>query len=153
VSLKALGLRVQLGHSTGERCPNPAPAFGDAFVVLDDHGIHNVGLDFCNCELAEVATTQLLRFRWFPATVVNPKTAVTFRLLERFHLQSFEGKTSPFEFYNTLAWETDNTGIRRPKVCCECCCHFILERVILTADLSLGSLSLIHQGYAKMETP
>jgi hypothetical protein len=122
--LKELGLRVQLGHPTGQRCSNPSPAFNNDFIVLDDHGIHSISLDFCNCESADLTTTQLLRFRWFPATVINPKTAVTFRLLEHFQLQSFEGKTTPFEFYNALARETDNTGIYTPKVCHPMACTF-----------------------------
>ncbi|RPD56280.1 hypothetical protein L226DRAFT_469306, partial [Lentinus tigrinus ALCF2SS1-7] len=115
ITLKALGLRVQLGHRPGDACYNPIKAFGDAFVVLDLHGIHEVGLDFCGCERAAPSTTQLLRFRWFPATSVDPRTAATFRLLEMFHLMSGQSKISAFEFYSTLARRSDNTGTQPPK--------------------------------------
>jgi hypothetical protein len=115
-SFKALGLRIQLGHQIGERCANPKRAFNDDFVVIDDHAIHNVALDFCDCETAQSLPIQLLRSRWFPATISNPKSAATFNVLQRFQLLSYEGKLSSFEFYHSVARETDNTGVKRPKV-------------------------------------
>lgn len=110
VSLKTLGLRIQLGHPLGQRCPNPVPAFNDDFVVLDTGGIHPVGLDFCDCHLALPRNIQLLRARLFPATTIDPKTAATFSVLELFQLLTFMSKISGFDFYNTLARLTDNTG-------------------------------------------
>ncbi|KAG2128889.1 uncharacterized protein EDB93DRAFT_1095805, partial [Suillus bovinus] len=47
ISLKALGLRIQLGHVTGQQCFNPRHAFNDDFVIIDTFGIHKVSLDFC----------------------------------------------------------------------------------------------------------
>ncbi|KAJ2999705.1 hypothetical protein NUW54_g6893 [Trametes sanguinea] len=47
VSLKSLGLRVQLGHELGEKCINPIPAPGDDFVLLDNSGVHEISVDFC----------------------------------------------------------------------------------------------------------
>jgi hypothetical protein len=116
VTLKALGLRVQLGHNPGERCSNPKQSARNDFIVLDVHGIHEIGLDYCGCETAQKPTVQLLRNRWFAATVLNPKTAATFSLLEHFHHQNFETKASAFQFYRGLMQETDNTGINTPKV-------------------------------------
>jgi hypothetical protein len=116
VTLKSLGLRIQLGHRSGESCLNPRPAFGDGFVVIDVNGIHDVGLDFCDCEHAQARHVQILQFRWFPATVNNPKTAATRRVLKHFQILSFESKVSAFEFYHSLARETDNTGIFTVKV-------------------------------------
>jgi hypothetical protein len=109
-------LRIQLGHPVANPCPLPKAAFGDDFVVIDAHGIHSVGLDFCDCESALPQTIQLLRMRWFPSTVRNPKTAATFQFLEHYHLLSFESKASVFEIYHSLARQTDNTGIKPPKV-------------------------------------
>ncbi|KAF7971367.1 hypothetical protein HWV62_21322 [Athelia sp. TMB] len=110
VSLKSLGLRVQLGHDMYHCCGNPMPASNDDFTVIDSFGIHPVGLDYCGCETAQERTTQILRASWFPATNLNPKTAATFRVLETFHLLSFESKCSGFEFYYTLARLMDNTS-------------------------------------------
>jgi hypothetical protein len=83
---------------------------------MDTHGIHLISLDYCGCETAQTPYIQLLRNRWFPATVASPKTAATFRLLEHFHLLNLESKASAFEFYRGLMRETDNTGLNEPKV-------------------------------------
>ncbi|KZP10423.1 hypothetical protein FIBSPDRAFT_758379 [Athelia psychrophila] len=109
-TLKALGLRVRVGHAIGEHCINPTEAAGDDFVIIDTNGIHQVTLDFCGCTHTEKPTTQLLRAGLYPATVQAPKTAATVTALETFHLLMFESKASVFEFYNTLARQTDNTG-------------------------------------------
>ncbi|RDX44819.1 hypothetical protein OH76DRAFT_1538089, partial [Lentinus brumalis] len=115
VPMKSLGVRVQLGHPIGEKCYNPVAAHADNFVLLDNHGIHELGVDFCGCERATSFTTQLLRNRWFPATTTEPKTAATFRVLETFHLLSAQSKVSAFEFYTSLARRSDNTGTRKAK--------------------------------------
>ena len=111
VTLKKLGLRVQLGHWDGQSCALPVRAHGDDFVVVDQTGVHEIGLDFCGCETAQHHVIQLLRKRWFPSTSKAPRTAATFRVLEFFQLLTFESKASVFEFYNTLTRWTDNTGI------------------------------------------
>ncbi|KAI0712134.1 hypothetical protein C8Q76DRAFT_693826 [Earliella scabrosa] len=115
VSLKTLGLCVQLGHEVGEICINSKASWGDDFVVLDVFGIHEVRVKYCACERALPSHVQLLRARWFPATSVNPKTAATFRLLESFHLLSTQSKVSAYEFYISLSRRTDNTGVLPPK--------------------------------------
>jgi hypothetical protein len=112
-----MGIRLQLGHTSGVCCDNPLSAFNDDFVIIDYNGIYEVGLDFCGCASAQPHITQLLRVRLFPATTVDPKTAATFRSLEYFQMLSFESKVSAYEFYKTAARLTDNTGIHVPKVC------------------------------------
>ncbi|KAH7906366.1 hypothetical protein BJ138DRAFT_1016340 [Hygrophoropsis aurantiaca] len=110
ITLKGLGLRVQLGHDSGEECVHPVPASNDDFVVIDCHAIHEIALDFCQCESAQTKTIQLLRASWFPSTVRDPQSAATFAVLEQYHLLSFESKVSAFEFYHSIARRTDNTG-------------------------------------------
>jgi hypothetical protein len=117
VSLKKLGLRVQLGHPAGEYCLLPQKAFNDDFTLIHTNGIHEIGLDYCGCETAERHVKQLLRTAWFPATSTDPRTAATFTILEQYHLLSFESKASGYEFYHSLARLTDNTGLRPRKVC------------------------------------
>ncbi|KAG1860956.1 hypothetical protein F4604DRAFT_1882528 [Suillus subluteus] len=115
-NLKALGLRIQLGHRVGKRCCNPvSTAFHNDFVVLDVNGVHSVAVDFCGCETAQPVTTQLLHVQWFPATSLNPKSAATFQLLHHFHILTFESKASAFECWQTLSWLSDNSGIDPPK--------------------------------------
>ncbi|KAG1719439.1 uncharacterized protein EDB91DRAFT_1240601 [Suillus paluster] len=95
----------------GTTCRKPSPAFGNNFVIINVHGVHSTGLDFCGCEHEVSHFKQLLRTRLFPATVTDPRTAATFAVLEFFHILSFESKVSAFEFYHSLARRTDNTGI------------------------------------------
>ncbi|KAG0695048.1 hypothetical protein DFH29DRAFT_985048 [Suillus ampliporus] len=88
-TLKCLGLRIQLGHA--------------------------VALDFCECLCAQSHATQILRARLYPATCSDPKSAATFRLLQHFQMLTFESKASTFEYWQTLAHLTDNTGIKPCK--------------------------------------
>ncbi|KAJ7886289.1 hypothetical protein B0H13DRAFT_2342938 [Mycena leptocephala] len=110
-SLKSLGLRIQLGHPLGQPCPNPARSAGDDFVIVTAHTIDEVALDFCNCSQSKPRPTQLLRMRLYPATGTNPRSAAMFAALDRFNMMCLESKCSAYEFYNSLARETDNTGL------------------------------------------
>ncbi|KAG2740851.1 hypothetical protein P692DRAFT_201842407 [Suillus brevipes Sb2] len=74
-------------------------------------GIQEIALDFCGCESAQIHFKQLLRVRWYPATTTDPQTAATFNVLEHYHLLSFESKVSAYEFYHTLARQSDNTRL------------------------------------------
>ncbi|KAJ7478933.1 hypothetical protein FB451DRAFT_1032097 [Mycena latifolia] len=100
-TLKEMGLRIQLGHwhTPDHRCPVPAPASGDDFVIIDTYGVHEVGLDYCGCGASGLPTVQLLRAQLYPATTTNPRSAATFAVLNRYHLLSFESKCSVYEFY------------------------------------------------------
>ena len=116
VTLKELGLRIQLGHVPGTRCICTERAFGDDFIILDISGVHEVSLDFCGCEDAQPRHVQLLRSRLFPATGVSPRTAATFRLMEHYHILHNQTKASGFEFYNTLDRRSNNMGTSEAKV-------------------------------------
>ncbi|TDL14220.1 hypothetical protein BD410DRAFT_846231 [Rickenella mellea] len=113
-SLKALGVCVQLGHGYQEKCCAPH-AGSDTFVVVDVMGIHEVAVQFCGCERAEQHWIQLLRVRWYPASLDYPKSAATFRVLEQFQMHNFESKGSAWHFYRAIARLTDNTGCDPPK--------------------------------------
>ncbi|KAF8065144.1 hypothetical protein FPV67DRAFT_1671429 [Lyophyllum atratum] len=115
-SLKSLGLRVQLGHPPGETCSNFAPGrVSDDFMVIHVNGIHEVSVDFCDCTQKQPPFIQLLRQRWFPASVDRPRTAATLSVLKLFQMISFESKASALEFYNGVKRLTDNTGMCTPK--------------------------------------
>ncbi|KAJ7885134.1 hypothetical protein B0H14DRAFT_3082330 [Mycena olivaceomarginata] len=120
VSLKSLGLRIQLGHGRNGTCTGTlarareeaAKPLRDDFCIIDSNGVHEVALDFCSCSRAEDHDIQLLRARLYPATTTNPATAATFRVLRDFHLLSLEAKSSAHHFYNKLARQTNNNGTR-----------------------------------------
>ena len=93
-------------------CSNPQPARSN-FCVIDISGQHRVNLLFCGCERAGQAGTssqQLHRYRLYPATDIDPNTALTYRVLEHYHIQSLQGKVSMFDYYQALLRLTDNTG-------------------------------------------
>ncbi|KAG1738072.1 uncharacterized protein EDB91DRAFT_1249369 [Suillus paluster] len=111
MSLKKLGLRIQLGHAIGKNCILPRKAFNDDFVLIDTNGIHEIAIDFCARETSQTHTRQLLRMGWFPSTTVDPRTAATFRVLQHYQILSFESKASTYEFYHSLVHISDNTGL------------------------------------------
>ncbi|KAJ7848834.1 hypothetical protein B0H14DRAFT_2356572 [Mycena olivaceomarginata] len=115
-SLKDLGLRIQLGHHPPrERCTNRQAGHQD-FVVLHDNGIHRVNVDFCACDegTREEHYIQLLRAGWYPATDDKPQTAATFLVLDKFHLQTLQAKTTAYDFYAVLERLTNNVGVKPP---------------------------------------
>lgn len=124
IPLKTLGLRIQLGHKGSEQCLLPNKAFNDDLTLIDIGGIHPLALDFCGCEKAQSHVKQLLRAGWFPSTTSDPRTAAMFRVLRQYHVLSFESKASAYEFYHSLARQTDNTGLLKPKV------RFLVECVV-----------------------
>lgn len=118
---------MQLGHGRNSICPGTmavAMAVNEAaddkkrddFCIVDSNGVHEVGLDFCTCSLAQNREIQLLRARLYPATTTNPATAATFRVLRHYHLVSLEGKVSAHHYYNALARMTNNNGVFQPRV-------------------------------------
>ncbi|KAK7026145.1 hypothetical protein R3P38DRAFT_2529348 [Favolaschia claudopus] len=119
ITLKQMGLRIQLGHwhsPRGTTCPLPEAAAGDDFVIVDNLGVHHVALDYCGCGQGGLRTVQLLRAQIWGATTTNPRTGATFSVLRRFQLLSCESKCSVLEFYQTLARETDNLHFKKDTV-------------------------------------
>ncbi|KAJ7659788.1 hypothetical protein DFH06DRAFT_989370 [Mycena polygramma] len=121
MTLKKLGLRVQLGHAPLEagldrpgHKPGNACTFGRAahkdFVVLHTNGIHRVALVYCGCGAPTEARDQLLDGCWFPATPLEPQTCCTFTMLRQFHTLNTLGKVSGYDYYCTLEMLKDNTG-------------------------------------------
>lgn len=107
-------LDIQLGHSFGTECPIPEPRV--KMTVLDTNGIHTVFLRYCGCPSRATRTAQLLRHSLFPATIVNPGTVATVRLLKYFQLLNFTSKISVSSYYDMLVRLTDNTGLDPPQV-------------------------------------
>ncbi|KAG5650355.1 hypothetical protein H0H81_012536 [Sphagnurus paluster] len=112
ITLKSLGLRMQLNHAPGEWCLRPQAAKEDCFVIVDLDAIHEVALDFCSCHHTIPFTLQLLCVRLYPVTGTRPTSAVTFHCLRQFHLLSFQSKCSGYEYYGSIARGTDNTGTK-----------------------------------------
>ena len=111
-SLRDLGLTIQLGHPCGERCACPEAAPSN-FMVLDINGWHAVTLSYCKCDQLSRAGTrlqQLLRYELYPATLGEPSTCATFRLLDTFHALTLQSKITVYDYYITLNNMTDPTA-------------------------------------------
>jgi hypothetical protein len=114
-TLQTLGLRYQLGHS-GAPCPCPQ-AGPKNFVVFDISGPHHLAIDYCQCGDEPLSNwVQLLRERWFPATLLRPQTVFTFDCLETFHELTLQGKTNLYDYYHTLLRLSDNASLSTPIV-------------------------------------
>ena len=109
VTLKSLGLVINLGHS-GDCCPSPTET--RKILVIDLSGHHTVYVRFCKCSKNGFLENyrQLLRFDWYPASVLRPQTAFTFDLLDTYHKISLQGKLNLYDFYNAIIQKTDNHG-------------------------------------------
>ncbi|KAJ6556071.1 hypothetical protein B0H19DRAFT_1262187 [Mycena capillaripes] len=93
-----LGLVVQLGHPCGYSCSNLLRAPKD-FVLIDVTGVHNVAVNFCQCDSKIEKRQQLMRVCWWPATACNPQTCATF------------GVVSVHDFLRSLEFLTNNDGL------------------------------------------
>ncbi|KAK7017498.1 hypothetical protein VNI00_018627 [Paramarasmius palmivorus] len=111
VTLKSLGLFIQLGHPPGEACKmhDRAPS---GFVIVDINSIQEVDVRYCICQ-PDVGKDwqQLLRYELYPATVMGPRTAFTFQTLTLFHTMTHLGKVTLYDFYRTLEARTDGVGL------------------------------------------
>ncbi|KAH9031510.1 hypothetical protein EDB85DRAFT_1865757, partial [Lactarius pseudohatsudake] len=77
-------------------------------TVVDRSGVHEIGVSWCRCPEAAEHDIQLMMAGLFPATFRNPKTAFTFWVLEEFHLDNLECKTTPSQFFSRLRRLTSN---------------------------------------------
>ena len=90
-------------------------------MVFDLGGVHRLVVRYCNCGSlgASVAKyRQLLRARWFPATIDRPSTVFTFSLLDFFHTLQDRNKCNPYDFYHTIIQQTDAAGLDEEVVSC-----------------------------------
>ncbi len=91
----------QLGFGSSK--PGPKDKDDNPIItVIDRSGIHEIGVRWCCCLDALERDMQLMAAGLFPATFRNPKTAFTFRVLEEFHLDNLECKTTPSQFISRL---------------------------------------------------
>jgi CxC2 like cysteine cluster associated with KDZ transposases len=131
-SLYKLGLVLHLGHQ-GQHCPShrfkddsplDPPGKGKTIELDSDYedeeldendiwivhssGIFRARLRYCSCADAPDRHIQLLRLNLFPASLVSPKTAFTFSVLDEFEIDTMECKTSAMNFFSKLRRRTNN---------------------------------------------
>ncbi|KAJ7024364.1 hypothetical protein C8F04DRAFT_969055 [Mycena alexandri] len=114
-TLGALGFVYHVGHG-GKPCPSPAVG-QHTMVVVDLSGIHTVTYRYCGCSRSRQTTNLglLMRNGWYPATLTDPSTCATFRVLDMFRLLNVVGNINAHDFILTLERRTDalgSTGVR-----------------------------------------
>lgn len=87
-------------------------------MVVDVNGVHEVGLNFCGCQMGgpREHDIQLLRASLYPSTGINPRTAATYSVLKHFHLLSFESKLSGYEYIKAVERLTSNGDVEKSRV-------------------------------------
>lgn len=113
-TLRELGLRIQLGHAPGVRCPTSENGHKD-FTVIHTNGVHSVSIDFCRCRLVP-HYKHLLRIAWWPATPLYPKTCATMECLRQFHLLNLKANVTTFGYYGALLHMMDNMSLEEIPV-------------------------------------
>ncbi|PPQ86897.1 hypothetical protein CVT25_012538 [Psilocybe cyanescens] len=113
VSLRTLGLKLQLNHSGGH-CNNPIPCHAN-MVVLHTNRIHSINIFYCGCARTIAPHLQLLRRRLYPASQLCVKTCASFELLCHLHKLALTTKASTYDFYRCLEKSTTCLGINTPK--------------------------------------
>ena len=91
----------QFGFGSSEPAQN-GRAGGPVITIIDRSGVHEICVRWCCCPGAPERDMQLMAAGLFPATFQRPKTAFTFRVLEEFHLDNLECKTTPSQFFSRL---------------------------------------------------
>ncbi|KAF7311271.1 CxC2 domain-containing protein [Mycena kentingensis (nom. inval.)] len=106
-TLARLGLVYQLGHA-GFPCPLPHPTVYE-MTVIDVPLVSTVHIRYCSCNpnADDERYHQLLRNKWYPATVAAPATCATFRTLQAFRLLNVVGNLNVTDFITSLERMTD----------------------------------------------
>ncbi|KAJ7896572.1 hypothetical protein B0H13DRAFT_1885077 [Mycena leptocephala] len=110
-SLQQLGLVYQLGHE-GHPCVFPDPKIR-SMTIIHTNGIHQVHYRSCCCTRAASRNNlaELLRNKWYPATVTDLTTCATFNVLDLFSLLNVVGNMNCHDFMGSLERLTDAAGV------------------------------------------
>jgi hypothetical protein len=92
---------------------------------VDTLGITHHRIQPCLCHDSAPLHIQLLQMDLFPSTVERPQTVFTFSVLDRYHVESLEGKTSAYAFYSQLRRLTDNCFPHLVPVCTLLSCKLL----------------------------
>jgi len=80
-------------------------------MVFDLSGAHRLVVRYCGCEAAPPKHIQLLRARWFPATIDRPSTVFAFDILNFFHKLQNQNKCNPYDFYHAIIQRANAAGL------------------------------------------
>jgi hypothetical protein len=103
-----MDVSVDLDNGNSSRVRTAASG-NPLFTVVDRSGIFDMEIIFCICSKIDKPTEpllsteeQLLQSGLFPATFKQIETLFTFSVLEDFHIDNLECKTTAQQFYSKL---------------------------------------------------
>ncbi len=89
---------LRLGFSSSK----PEQNSNLVITIIDRSGVHEIGVRWCCCPDAPERDMQLMVAGLFPVSFRNPRMAFTFRVLEEFHFDNLECKTTPSQFFSRI---------------------------------------------------
>ncbi|KAJ7772559.1 hypothetical protein DFH07DRAFT_953027 [Mycena maculata] len=109
-TLMDIGQVYQLGHG-GFPCIYPDTTV-HKMTVIEAPVIHQIRVHYCKCSKSDHANNlaQLLQNRWYPATVTDPGTCVTFKTLEVVRLYNIVGNMNVNDFIHAMERITNMTA-------------------------------------------
>ncbi|KIJ32280.1 hypothetical protein M422DRAFT_52965 [Sphaerobolus stellatus SS14] len=110
IPLSELGHQIMLGHN-GHVCPGASTSDIKKLVITYINGVHKVQIIYCRCAGAGSHVKQLLQARFFPATLIEPRSAFTFSLLHHFHKMSNEAGSAAYGYVETLQLLTNDVAM------------------------------------------
>jgi len=131
-SLLEQGFVMYLGHN-GQSCPVQRDALDDVamagaeeedlaedvsgimgsqdtLVIAHSNGVFHHHIQWCACPGSAPHHIQLFRHGLFSDSVVCPKTAFTFDVLDHFYMDAMECKTAGWSFFQKLSRFTNNAA-------------------------------------------
>ena len=85
-------------------------------TVVHEHGIMDMPILFCSCKPGPLRTEQLIMAGLWPATWVNPRTAITLGALEVYHGLELQGQLNVHDYMSYLRQATDDVLPHAVKV-------------------------------------
>ncbi|KAH7918515.1 hypothetical protein BV22DRAFT_1024491, partial [Leucogyrophana mollusca] len=90
---------------------------GSTLAIVHSTGVFSHQMKWCHCAGAPKRHMQLLKAGLFTASVTRPQTAFTFEVLDCFHIDALECKTSAMSFYQKVKCLTCNAFPMTVPVC------------------------------------
>jgi hypothetical protein len=101
-----------------EEEPMPSEVGGqDTLVIAHSTGIFHHHIQWCACPGSAPRHIQLFRHGLFSASLIRPKTAFTFDVLDHFYMDAMECKTAGLSFFQKLRRFTNNAAPASVPVC------------------------------------
>ena len=110
-TLHNLGFILHISHGSDccEAASDDDPSEDTVLVIVDRGGVFWHTTRWCACKDHPAKHIQLFRMGLYSTSIHKPGTVFTFQLLQYFHLDTMECRTSASNFFNKLRHLTNDT--------------------------------------------